>query len=116
MKWTYDVKGASVYRKNPVHLNWNERKEGECLAQVKPWIVEYIVQVRDINSFEIYTLVEKDKSETHWLVEHNMLQGTGKVGSGTCKVECIPQYPVELVKKAPDNPEYWIVKRKDWPS
>lgn len=116
MKVYHDVKGASVYRKIPTNLKWNESSDGKCLAQGKPWVVENIVQVRDINSFEIYSLVEKDKSETHWLVEHKILAGTGKVGSGTCKVECIPQYPVELIKEAPDNPEYWIVKRKDWPS
>lgn len=116
MKVNYDVKGASVYRKNPVHLKWNESSDGKCLAQGKTWEVEYTVQLRDINSFEIYTLVEKDNSESYWLVEHKILAGTGKVGSGICKVECIPQYLVELIKEAPDNPENWIVKRKDWPS
>jgi len=114
MKIEHDVKAASVYRLVPYQMKYY-KDDGKLLKQGKSWEVEYTVQFRDVNRYEVYGLLNKDTTITYWLVEHNILEGTGKVGSA-CKVECIPLYPVELIKEAPDNPEYWIVKRKDWSS
>ena len=144
MKLKVDIKGASVYKLNLVPVPWYRRKDGKNLNQRgKTWSVDSITVhtnpylYENKNRYEIYPLAANDNSRTYWLVEHRIIAGTGKIGqpgtsglvgiigqSGNAgnvgmvgplqRLECVPLYQVELVKKHPDDPDYWIVKRKEW--
>ncbi len=141
MKIRPDIKGASLYRLNPVPVAWYRRKNGKNSKQRgKTWSVSSLTVLMspylysNKNVFEVYPLTAKDNSKTYWLVEHRIIAGTGKVGgpgmsglvgiigkAGSAgrvgmvgslqRLECIVLYQVELVKQAADNKEYWIVKR-----
>ncbi len=111
-----DVKGASLYRLAQVTLSWCHRtKDGTCLKRGRPWTDSRYLSL-DLNKYEIYTYIHKDKqTKTYWLVDNKILKGTGKEGS-VSTIEYTPLYQVELIKEHPDDPEYWIVERKNWPS
>lgn len=110
MKITFDQK-ANKFRLLPSLLEWNDA-DAKKIKKLSSWICKIYVHSRDIDRYEIYKVEGKDrKTITYWLVEHIILNGTGRVGSGVNTVELIPLYQVELVQQDRVNPEYWIVKR-----
>ena len=141
MKNEFDLKGASVYKLNPVPVPWFRRKNGKNLKQRgKTWSVDSIgvrsnpLHYANKNRYEIYPLAANDNSRTYWLVEHRIIDGTGKIGhpgtsglvgiigqSGNAgnvgmvgplqRLECVLLYQVELVKQAANNKKFWVVKR-----
>lgn len=110
MKITFNQK-ANKFRLLPTAFKWY-KQDAKKIKKLSSWIGKVYVYSRDIDRYEIYNVEEKDRSTiTSWLIEHKILNGTGKVGSGVNIVEFIPLYQVDLVKQDKTNPEYWIVKR-----
>ena len=110
MKITFD-QTANKFRLLPTLHKWY-KQDAKKIKKLSSWICKIYVHSRDIDRYEIYKVEGKDrKTTTYWLVEHKILNGTGKVGSGVNIVELIPLYQVDLVKQDKTNPEYWIVRR-----
>lgn len=110
MKIIFDLK-ANKYRLLPSLLKWHHQ-DAKKIKKRSSWISKVFVHSRNIDRYEIYEIVEKDrKTKTYWLIEHIIIEGTGEVGSGINIVETIPLYPIELIKQDKTNLEYWLVKR-----
>jgi hypothetical protein len=65
----------------------------------------------DLPAGEIYRILEKDGSESLYLIEYDLLEGNPKAGHNKCKVKCIPRGPVELKEEIKDKPGYFTIHR-----
>ncbi len=107
--------------KNPLSTNkfrfhfqefgWYKR-EAKQIKRGESWVNKFSISSEyDLDPYEIYTIREKDRmTQTTWLIEYNILQGTGKAGSGRCRVMCIPRGPVKIIAQNINNPDYFIIR------
>lgn len=106
--------------KNPLsknHFRLKEKKfrwydkEVTLIKENKSWEeIFYIGTAEDLPAYEIYRVLEKDGSESHYLIEYDAIDGDPKARGERCKVKCISRGTVKLKDPLPDNPDYYTIE------
>ena len=110
---TVDYKNFFTLKEFRLHymkFKWFD-KEAELMKENKSWEIKFAIGTdEDLFAGEVYRVLEKDGSETHYLIEYEVLEGSPKAGSN-CRVKCIPRGRVKLNEEVKDKPGYFTIHR-----
>lgn len=108
-----DVKNFFTLKEFRLHyqkFKWFD-SEAEMMKENKSWEIIFIIGTEeDLFAGEIFRVLEKDGSETHYLIEYEVLEGSPKAGN-KCRVKCIPRGRVKLLEPIPDKPGFYTIQR-----
>jgi|SRR5574338_469098 len=109
-----NVKSFFTLKEFSLHHNkfkWVD-EEAEMMKAGKSWThIFRIGTEEDLLAGEIYRVLEKDGSETYYLIEYDVLEGSRKAWGESCKVNCIPRGPVKLGDPIPDKLGFYKIQR-----
>lgn len=92
------------YRK----FRWYD-KEATLMKESKSWEEFFRLGTdEDLLAYEIYRVLEKDGSESHYLIEYDAI-GDPKARGEKYKVRCISRGHVKLKDPVPDKPDFYTV-------
>lgn len=99
------------FRINENKFRWYDDKV-TVMKENKSWEEILIIgSDEDLLAYEIYRVLEKDGSETHYIIEYELLEGNPKAGHNKCRVKCIPRGRVKLKEEVKDKPGYFTIHR-----
>ncbi len=81
------------------------------MKENKSWETTLIIGTdEDLPGYEIYRVLEKDGSESHYLIEYDAIDGDPKARGNSCKVKCISRGFVKLKDPVPDKPGFYSIE------
>ncbi len=109
-----DLKNFFTLAEHRLHYNkfkWTDN-EAKMMKANESWEIVFVIGTdEDLLGGEIYRVLEKDGSESLYLIEYEVLGGSPKAGSDWCKVKCIPRGPVKLKEEIKDKPGFFTIQR-----
>ena len=96
------------FRLNEKKFRWYD-KEVTSMKGKKSWEEVFRLGTEeDLLAYEIYRVLEKDGSESHYLIEYDPI-GDPKARGERCRVRCISRGIVNLKDPVPDKPDYYTI-------
>jgi len=96
------------FRLKEKKFRWYDN-EAKMINENKDWEDIFIIGTdEDLPTYEIYRVLEKDGSESHYLIEYDAIDDP-KARGERCRVRCISRGRIKLKDPVPDKPDYYTV-------